>query len=276
MNNPIEMNLPADMLADENTEHNQVITMKAGSTFNLTGSILASSIQEQMNNIERAYPNTNHDTITLSNLKFKFTATLTVPEGMTLPSNLDANTIQASNFGSGFKVSDVQVSGRTVTVTFELSDPSSIRTYSDLERIVDEASANDGWMKLTIPGVTIDSNVAAGTQLTAVGTVTGSFSAIADSAAGNRKVFSFTWNGVQWPDGKDAVATDNDTIQLTITVAEEETPETPSTPTKPSKKKKQKTPYTGDASAAAPLAALLAGMTAVMTSLGITKRRKNK
>ena len=276
VNNPIEMNLPADMLADENTEHDQVITMKAGSTFNLTGSILASSIQEQMNNIERAYPNTNHDTITLSNLKFKFTATLTVPEGMTLPSNLDANTIQASNFGSGFKVSDVQVNGRTVTVTFELSDPSSIRTYSDLERIVDEASANDGWMKLTIPGVTIDSNVAAGTQLTAVGTVTGSFSAIADSAAGNRKVFSFTWNGVQWPDGKDAVATDNDTIQLTITVAEDETPETPSTPTKPSKKKKQKTPYTGDASAAAPLAALLAGMTAVMTSLGITKRRKNK
>lgn len=280
VNNPIEMNLPADMLADENTEHDQVITMKAGSTFNLTGSILASSIQEQMNNIERAYPHANYDTITLSNLKFKFTATLTVPEGMTLPSNLDANTIQASNFGSGFKVSDVQVNGRTVTVTFELSDPSSIRTYSDLKRIADEASANSGWMKLTIPGVTIDSNVAAGTQLTAVGTVTGSFSAIADSAAGNRKVFSFTWNGVQWPDGKDAVATDNDTIQLTVTVAKDETLETPSTPAKPAKpskpSKKEKTPYTGDASAAAPLAALFAGMTAVMTSLGITKRRKNK
>lgn len=280
VNNPIEMNLPADMLADENTEHDQVITMKAGSTFNLTGSILASSIQEQMNNIERAYPHANYDTITLSNLKFKFTATLTVPEGMTLPSNLDANTIQASNFGRGFKVSNVQVNGRTVTVTFELSDPSSIRTYSDLKRIVDEASANSGWMKLTIPGVTIDSNVAAGTQLTAVGTVTGSFSAIADSAAGNRKVFSFTWNGVQWPDGKDAVATDNDTIQLTVTVAKDETPgtpEAPSTPAKPSKpSKKEKTPYTGDPSVAAPLAALFAGMTAVMTSLGITKRRKNK
>ena len=280
VNNPIEMNLPADMLADENTEHDQVITMKAGSTFNLTGSILASSIQEQMNNIERAYPNANYDTITLSNLKFKFTATLTVPEGMTLPSNLDANTIQASNFGSGFKISDVQVNGRTVTVTFELSDPSSIRTYSDLKRIVDEASANSGWMKLIIPGVTIDSNVAAGTQLTAVGTVTGSFSAIADSAAGNRKVFSFTWNGVQWPDGKDAVATDNDTIQLTVTVAKDETPETPETPSTPAKpakpSKKEKTPYTGDPSVAAPLAALFAGMTAVMTSLGITKRRKNK
>lgn len=280
VNNPIDMNIPADMLADENTEHDQVITMKAGSTFNLTGSILASSIQEQMNNIERAYPNTNHDTITLSNLKFKFTATLTVPEGMTLPSNLDASTVQASNFGSGFKVSDVQVNGRTVTVTFELSDPSSIRTYSDLERIVDEASANGGWMKLTIPGVTIDSNVAAGTQLTTVGTVTGSFSAIADSAAGNRKAFSFTWNGVQWPDGKDAVATDNDTIQLTITVAEDKTPETPSpspsTPTKKKPSKKKKTPYTGDASVVAPLGVLLAGMTTVMTSLGITKRRKNK
>ena len=69
-------------------------------------------------------------------------------------------------------------------------------------------------------------------------------------------------------------------IQLTITVAEDKTPETPSpspsTPTKKKPSKKKKTPYTGDASVAAPLGVLLAGMTTVMTSLGITKRRKNK
>ena len=68
------------------------------------------------------------------------------------------------------------------------------------------------------------------------------------------------------------------TIQPTITVAEDKTPETPSpsTPTKKKPSKKKKTPYTGDASVAAPLGILLAGMTTVMTSLGITKRRKNK
>ncbi len=84
-------------------------------------------------------------------------------------------------------------------------------------------------MSFTIPGVTIDSsNAAAGTQLTAVSTVTGSFSAIVDSSWQPQGLLVHL-NGVQWPDGKDAVATDNDTIQLTITVAEEETPETPST-----------------------------------------------
>ena len=295
VNNPIEQNLPADMLADNNTEHDQVISMKAGSTFNLTGAILASTIRDQMNNIEHEYPNTDHDTIKLSNLNFKFTATLTVPEGMTLPDNLDANSIQTANFGSGFKVSNVQVSGRTVTVDFELSDPSSIKTYADLERIVDEASANDGWMKLTIPGVTIDSTVADGTQLTAVGTVNGSFSAIAESAHSNIKPFSFTWNGVQWADGKDAAATNNDTIQLTINVTKPETPptpdnpstpdtpstpedsskpKTPSQPTKP--KKKAATPYTGDTSMVAPLVSFIAGFGAVVTSLGITKHRKDK
>ncbi len=76
-----------------------------------------------MNNIERAYPNTNHDTITLSNLKFKFTATLTVPEGMTLPATL-------------------------------------MPTPFRLPTLVVAADVH-GWMKLTIPGVTIGANTQA-------------------------------------------------------------------------------------------------------------------
>ncbi len=42
----------------------------------------------------------------------------------------------------------------------------------------------------------------------------------------------FTWEGTQWPDGKDAVATDDDTIQLTMKVIKGKTPdaEKPSKP----------------------------------------------
>ncbi len=121
----LDCGLSGDILrffADENTEHDQVYHYEGRISTFITGSILASSIREQMNSDERAYPNTNHDTITLVTWGTKFTATLTVLR-MTLPSNLDANTIRLPT-GSGFKVSDVQVNGRTVTVTFELSDPS--------------------------------------------------------------------------------------------------------------------------------------------------------
>lgn len=215
---PVASKLPADMLVGANTEHDAVIESAQGSTFDLTGAILASSIQEQMNKIEAAYPGANHDTIALDAIKFSFEATFTVPEGMTLPSDLDTSKVKATDFGDGFKVSDVKVSGKTVTVKFELSDPAAIKTYSDLEKIVDAAGGTDGWMKLTVPGITVDNDAALDSLLTIKGEVQGSFRASATSAGGTHKAFSFSWTGVQWPDGKDAVATDDETIQLTMKV----------------------------------------------------------
>ena len=126
----------------------------------------------------------------------------------------------------------MKVSGKTVTVKFVLSDPSSITTYSDLEKVVDAAGVTDGWMKLTVPGIKIDTDAEVGKNLTIVGTVKGSFGATADSQSGTHKVFFFTWEGTQWPDGKDAVATDDDTIQLTMKVIKGKTPETEK-PSKP-------------------------------------------
>ncbi len=82
---------------------------------------------------------------------------------MTLPSNLDASTIGSYQLWRRLESAMFRVNGRTVTVTFELSDPSSIRTYSDLERI--DTTQKD---ETHHSSVTIDSNVAAGTQLTAV------------------------------------------------------------------------------------------------------------
>lgn len=119
-------------------------------------------------------------------------------------------------FGDGFKMSDVKVSGKSVSVTFALSDSDAIKTYSDLEKIVDAAGDGDGWMKLTVPGVVLDKDAEIGAQHTIMGTVDGSFGATAESEAGTHKVFSFTWKGVQLADGKDAVATDDEAIQLTV------------------------------------------------------------
>ena len=287
---PVASDLPGDMLVGTNTEHDAVIESAQGSTFDLTGAILAASIQEQMNKIEAAYPGANHDTIALDAIKFSFEATFIVPEGMTLPSDLDASKVKTTDFGDGFKVSDVKVSGKTVTVKFVLSDPSSITTYSDLEKVVDAAGATDGWMKLTVPGIKIDTDAEVGKNLTIVGTVKGSFGATADSQSGTHKVFSFTWEGTQWPDGKDAVATDDDTIQLTMKVIKGKTPETekPSKPgsnvvpggtDKPGDMKKSAAkgkamPQTGEANYA--LAAGIVAVVALAILAFAIVRRRNK
>lgn len=293
---PMESNLPGDMLVGANTEHDAVIELPQGSTFDLTGAILAASIQDQMNKIEAAYPNTGHDDIALDNLKFSFVATFTVPDGMTLPADLDASKVTATDFGDGFKVSDVQVSGRTVTVTFALSDPDSIRTYTDLERVVDGAGTTDGWMRLTVPGIKIDSDATVGSNLTIVGTVMGSFSVTAESAAGTHKAFSFVWNATQWPDGRDAVATDDETIQLTVRPTgatgpsapgpdtpgpstpgpDTPGPATPSAPGGGPAVTPARVPNTGDASLSAFAILVVAGLGAVAIAVGARARRKSE
>ena len=287
---PVASELPGDMLVGTNTEHDKVIESAQGSTFDLTGAIQASYIQDQMNKIEVAYPNANHDGIALGNLKFSFVASFTVPDGMSLPSNLDASKVTATDFGDGFKVSDVSVDGKTVKVTFALSDPDSIKTYSDLEKVVDAAGGSDGWMKLTVPGIAIDKDAAVDSNLTVVGMVEGAFSATADSASGTHKAFSFTWKGTQWPDGKDAVATDDDTIQLTVKVTKGENPN-PAGPDVPdstnvpntgeaSKKSAVRTPgmpavpNTGDGTLPAdvPVAATLGGLAILALAINIRRR----
>lgn len=232
---PVASKLPSDMLVGDNTEHDTVIELPQGATFDLTGSILASSIKDQMEKIEAAYPKASHDGISLGNLRFSFVATFTVPEGLTLPSDLDASKVTSDGFGDGFKVSDVKVSGKTVSVTFALSDPDAIKTYSDLEKVVDAAGDANGWMRLTVPGVMVDGNAVIDAHHTITGTVDGSFGATAESESGTHRVFSFTWKGTQWPDGKDAVATDDDVIQLTVKPAKsaEPNPSNPTNPTNP-------------------------------------------
>lgn len=244
---PVASSLPGDLLVGSNTTHDAVLEAAQGSSFDLTGAVDVSSIKEQMDKIEAAYPNVDHDGISLGNLNFSFVASFTVPDGMTLPTDLDNSSVKVADFGDGFTVSDVSVSGKTVSVRLALSDPSSIKTYSDLEKAVDAAGATDGWMRLTVPGITIDKDATVGKNLTINGTVDGAFSATADSESGSHKAFSFTWKGIQWADGKDSVATDDDTIQLTLKVVRGEefnptNPENPVEPTKPTEPTEPSTP----------------------------------
>lgn len=219
----LQSELPGDILIGDDTEHDAVYKAKATDTLTYTGALNVDPIKQQMSYIESQYPGTSADTIKVNVKNCTFTATFTVPNEMNLPSSLSVSDITTHDFGP-FEVTDVQVSGKTVTVTMKLKNASAIKTYADLKAAVNTAGDANNWMKLDIPGITIDaSQVSPGQQLTVTGTVEGTFAADAISASGKRKVFSFAWTGTQWPDGRDAVAdpTDN-TIRFTLEITEDE------------------------------------------------------
>ncbi|MGI6033251.1 MAG: hypothetical protein ACOX69_07520 [Coriobacteriales bacterium] len=241
----IANDLPGDILVKTSgsteaatTEHDAVYQTERGASLDYTGALDVTKIKEQMQGIEDQFGNPDSDSIAIDVNDFGFTAKIVFPEGLTPPSSLSASDISTENFGSGFEVTDVTVEGQTVTVEFGLADVDAIQTYTDLETVVDAAGGDDGWMRIVIPGVKVDSSVAADAQLTAVGALDGKFSAAATSAAGTRRVFSFTWTAQQWADGADAIQPEDSTqIQLTVQVkvesAPSENPETSVTPANP-------------------------------------------
>ena len=149
-----------------------------------------------------------------------FTTAFTIPEGFKLPAALDAGTVVTEDFDRTFTISDVSVSGRTVTVTMSLNKDairnadSNEYTYLLLKDAVEKVGDT---MKVTIPGIKVGEGIADGTRLTTMGAIEGAFAATASSPAGIEKDFSFKWTGEQTPDGKDAIAAaDNNAIQLTF------------------------------------------------------------
>ena len=216
---PTALGLPGDLLIGEDTTKDATPEVEAGSTVSLTGQIDTTGIKTQMAMIEAQFGVKTEEqfkTIGIDVKGFGFTATLTLPEGMSYPSGFGKSNVDTGDtFGDAFKVSSVETAGRVATVKFELVNPGAITDYAKLKAAV--AGAGD-WMKITFNGLEVADGLAAGTTLTSVGTVTGEFGAVATSASGKRQVYAFTWDATQWKDGKDLPATDDETIQLTLTV----------------------------------------------------------
>lgn len=235
-----ELDLPGDMLVGTNTEHDAVIGVKAGGTVDITGAVNVTGVKQQMESIEAKFPNVDTSGIKTNVKSCSFTAQFTVPDGMELPDNLtvdllnSANTQNFAKDGCGFDVKSVSVQGKTVTIQFGLlGETSDYTLYPQLKEAVNAAGDNDGWMKITIPGVKISADLADGTQLTSVGQLAGSMRAIATSGATSHG-FNFAWTTSQWPEGRDAAADETDnTIRLTVKVTKAEVPQPPVTPVKP-------------------------------------------
>lgn len=214
--NPTAADLAA---AGTDTEHTHVIGVFPGSALNVTGSIDATSVKKQMTAIEESMGKTDpaeFSSIGISNLSSTFTATFTLPEGLSFPQGIDASKLSTEGFADTYAVKQAKVSGNTLTVTMGLKD--GITNYEQLKNAVD---ALGDTLKVTVPGVVVDKTVADGESLAMTGTVAGTFDAVATSAAGTEKDFSFRWTGVQTPDGRDvALAEGDDAVQLTVKTPE--------------------------------------------------------
>ena len=215
--NPQDMDLEGDLTIGDNTTKDEPAPVYAGDTVNLTGKVHAKQIQEQMKAIEDQFNNPDGTSVAIDIKNFGFTAQLTLPDGVSYPEGFGKDNEVATGFGDAFSIESVEVDGQTATVKFVLTDPASITDYAKLQAAVNGASE---WMEITFNGLKVASDLAADTVVTATGTVTGEFSAVATKTTGSRQVFNFAWNAVQWPNGKDSLNTNENDIKLSLKVVE--------------------------------------------------------
>ena len=215
---PQNMPLEGDLTIGDNTTKDEPAPVYAGDTVNITGKVHAKQIQEQMKAIENQFNNPDGTSVAIDIKNFGFTAQLTLPDGVSYPEGFGKDNAVATGFGDAFSIESVAVNGQTAIVKFVLTDPASIIDFAKLQAAVNGASE---WMEITFNGLKVADDLAAGTVVTATGTVTGEFSAVATKATGSRQVFNFAWSAVQWPNGKDSLNTNENDIKLSLKVVEE-------------------------------------------------------
>ncbi len=208
---PATLSLYGDMLVNGDTEHNAVYEVNTGDTVAITGTVNVSAIRKQMLDIEEAYKagNIKFEDIKVNIKNVEFTARMTLPAGMSFV----GEEVNTEAFG-GFVVSKKEFAGQTLTVTMKA--PDGITNYQQLRDLVFGAGDTDGWMRIIVPTVKVANNATPGVPLTTTGTLTGEMTALATSPAGTVKAFAFVWDVVQWPEGKDAIATNDTSIQVSV------------------------------------------------------------
>lgn len=210
--NPTDADLKA---AGTNTEHDSIVNVLQGQKLNITGTIDATSVKNQMKEIESQFGvgQDGYASIAISDLSSNFTATFTLPKGMSFPAGFSKDSLVVEGLANTFAVTDAQVSGNTLTVTLGLKG--GITNYQQLKDAVD---AMGDALKVTVPAVVVNTDVADGTTLTAKGTLKGTFDAVATSASGTEKDFSFVWTGKQTADGADALLSSSDDAPIQLSV----------------------------------------------------------
>ena len=248
-----KVNLEGDILIGKETEHDELFPTKPGAKHDFTGALNVKPIKEQMAAIEKQHPGVSLDRISLDDVKSEFIAKFTLPEKLSFGVPLTTENVKLKGADGVFSVSDVKVEGKTVTVKMTLRE--GICKYTELAKAIKDDCSDQ--LEVIIPQVTVSKDAKNGEIFTVVGELTGGMSAVAKVDKGleysPKFKFNFTWEAKQSPEGKDKIATDDDTIQFSLKAkvktqgSDKPKPEKPNKPRPNPQKPEGHNPKTGDA-----------------------------
>lgn len=215
-----EIRLGGDLLANNDSQANAVLTLHKADEISVTGLLQVKSIKDLMTAINQSYQNGNINPteITIQNAKTTFTATLTLPAELSFPADISKDTIEFAGHNDKFAISEAKVEGQKLTVT--MTNKNTLSTFADVKDTV-LGAADD--LKITVKGVKFNDQAQVDTNYTIKGTVAGNFSAEA-TYNGTKQNFNFQWTGKQTADGKDSEATDVNDISLTVKYVNDDEP----------------------------------------------------
>jgi hypothetical protein len=212
--------LPADIWhggKENGDDSTRIQSVKPGDTVILTAAVDAKEVKEKLEAIAGSFnvgPD-EYSSIAITDPKCTFTAGFDIPEGFAVPDET-AIQVSADGLGSCFDVTQTKVSGRKITVTFELK--SGIDNYQKLYDAVNstgiKTALSDGNDAITfaIAGLMVNGeNKSDRDVLEVSGDVSGNFQAIATldrnpdaTSQGTSYYFAFMFKPSQTESGKDS------------------------------------------------------------------------
>ena len=222
--------LPADIWhggIENGSDSTRIQSVKPGDMVTMTAAVDAKGVKEKLEAIAGSFdvgPD-EYSSIAITDPRCTFTAGFDIPEGFAVPDET-AVQVSADGLGSCFDVTKTNISGRKITVTFELKN--GMDNYQKLYDAVNstgiKTALSDGndTITFTIAGLRVNGeNKSDRDVLEVAGDVSGNFQAIATldrnpdaTSQGQSYYFAFTFKPSQTESGKDSNADSKKPISI--------------------------------------------------------------
>lgn len=205
--------LQADLLINTTTEADAPYRLHPNESFATTLTVDTHTITQQVDDITSHHPGEDPDNVALNLTKNTYKATIAFPEMIKVP---DDATFELVGGNGVFTMDNTVRRGNTLEV--ELTFAKTPTTLGELIKMLKEAEKAP--LGLKVNGLSLVPTSPEGTYFTTQATFVGRFEgSTKSSGTGSGQVvygFNYTWNASQVPEGKDAVARDTSTIQMTV------------------------------------------------------------
>ena len=126
------INIPGEIYINEGKSEPTLVNK--GENFDLTAQLDITNVKAQTEKIEEVFGAVgNTGNIALKDLKTSFVGTLTVPDGVAIPSDLTKEKVSTKGFNDFYQIDDLKVEGQKIIVTMSVKAPENIDTYEKLK-----------------------------------------------------------------------------------------------------------------------------------------------